>query len=77
MSCLFEHSVSHQQSIFLNDFMCDQDIDFLCLNETWHRSGDYFTLNEATPTGYKYIEKARSSGRGGRLAVFYRYTLGP
>ena len=63
------------KTLILNYFISDHDIDILCLSETWHRSGDYLTLNETTPAGYNYIEKACSSGRGGGLAVFYRYTF--
>ena len=51
------------------------NIDFLCLSETWHKNGDYLSLNEATPPGYKYFEKARNSGRGGGLALIYLETF--
>ncbi|XP_060929417.1 uncharacterized protein LOC133003646 [Limanda limanda] len=40
-----------------------------------NRPGDYSVLNEACPPGYKYMEKARSSGRGGGLAVMHRAEL--
>ena len=44
----------------------------MCLTETWHKPGEYSVLNEACPPGYNYMEKARSSGRGGGLAIIHR-----
>jgi len=47
----------------------------LCLTKTWHKPGDYSVLNEACPPGYNYMEKARSSGRGGGLDIMHRAEL--
>ena len=47
----------------------------MCLSETWHRPEVYSALNEACPPGYFYHEKARSTGRGGGLAILHRGEL--
>ena len=62
---------NNNKALTVNELVHDEQIDFLTITETWNSSGEYITLNEATPAGYKYIEKARS-GRGGGLAVIYR-----
>ncbi len=35
----------------------------------------FSVLNETCPSGYCYLQKARSTGRGGGLAVVYRNQL--
>lgn len=47
----------------------------MCLTETWHQPEVYSALNEACPPGYSYLEAARSTGRGGGLAVIHRQDL--
>ena len=40
----------------------------MSLTESWDQSGVYSALNEACPPGYRYMENACSTGRGGGLA---------
>jgi len=54
---------------FYVDF--NRKLDFMCLTETWQNQMDFLALNQATPQGYSYIQKPRSSGRGGGLAVIH------
>lgn len=53
----------------------DKGIDFMCLTETWQQPEVYSALNEVCPPGYSYLEKARSTGRGGGLAIIHRNAL--
>ena len=46
----------------------------MCLVETWHKPGDHLLLNEANPS-YNYMERARTSGRGGGLLIIHRTEL--
>ncbi|CAM4584818.1 unnamed protein product [Leuciscus chuanchicus] len=46
-------------------------IHFMCLVETWQQPEVYSSLNEACPPGYTYLSKARTTGRGGGLAVVH------
>lgn len=57
-------------SCLIHDHILAQEID-LCLTETWQRPEVYSVLNETCPTGYSYIERAHSTGRGGGPAVYY------
>ena len=59
------------KSPVLQECILDNMIDMLFLTETWQQAGDFFALNQATPTNFKYICKPRSSGRGGGLAVIF------
>uniref|UniRef100_A0A8C2IIF8 Reverse transcriptase domain-containing protein n=1 Tax=Cyprinus carpio TaxID=7962 RepID=A0A8C2IIF8_CYPCA len=47
----------------------------MCLTETWHQPDVFSVLNETCPPGYCYLQKARSTGRGGGLAVIHRSDL--
>jgi exonuclease III len=45
------------------------------MTETWHSASDDVRLRLATPDGYAIVDVARSSGRGGDVAVIYRKHL--
>ena len=62
-------------STFCNDFISSKKLDFIMLTETWSSLGDYVALNEACPPGFIHVQKPRTSGRGGGLAVIYRENL--
>ncbi|KAE8298225.1 hypothetical protein D5F01_LYC02717 [Larimichthys crocea] len=62
----------NNKSLILNEFITDNNLDFLCIAETWHSPLDFFSLNQTTPTGYTYMDNPRPEGRGGGVAAFYR-----
>lgn len=47
----------------------------MCLTETWQQPDVFSVLNEACPSGYTYIQKSRSTGRGGGLAIIHHKDL--
>lgn len=55
----------------LCDIVLDKKLDFFSLCETWHQPNDYLNLNMCTLPGYTYLDRPRSTGRGGGLAVIY------
>ena len=62
----------NNKSLILNEFITDNNLDFLCLTETWHKPLDYFSLNQTTPTGFTYTDQPRPEGRGGGIGAVYR-----
>uniref|UniRef100_A0A1A8S1F5 Endonuclease/exonuclease/phosphatase domain-containing protein n=1 Tax=Nothobranchius rachovii TaxID=451742 RepID=A0A1A8S1F5_9TELE len=41
------------------DLLSDNNLDFLCLVETWQHPNDFSSLNDAAPQGYVYTSKSR------------------
>ncbi|CAJ1050928.1 LOW QUALITY PROTEIN: uncharacterized protein LOC116399339 [Xyrichtys novacula] len=72
---LFNTRSLTSKGLILQDFIMDNKLDFLFLTETWHKPLDYFSLNQATPTGYTYIDKPRLEGRGGGIATIHNKDL--
>ncbi|XP_031723968.1 uncharacterized protein LOC116394789 [Anarrhichthys ocellatus] len=56
----------------INEFITDNNLDILCLTETWQKHLGYYALNQTTPTGYHYLDKPRPDGRGGGIAPLHR-----
>ncbi|XP_075868585.1 uncharacterized protein LOC142879305 isoform X3 [Nelusetta ayraudi] len=69
---LFNTRSLNNKALILKKFITDNNLDFFCLTETWHKPLDYFSLNQTTPPGFTYIEKARPNGRGGGIAAVHR-----
>ena len=42
------------KALIVNDMISDNNLDVLCLTETWLKPNDYITLNESTPQDYCY-----------------------
>ncbi|KAL7831043.1 hypothetical protein SRHO_G00305450 [Serrasalmus rhombeus] len=72
---LFNVQSLTNKSCLIQDHISDRGLDLMCLTETWHRPEAFSVLNEACPSGYSYLQKARSTGRGGGLTVIYRSDL--
>ncbi len=72
---LFNTQSLTNKSCFIHDHIQDKGLDIMCLTETWHQPDVFSVLNETCPSGYCYLQKARSTGRGGGLAVIYRNQL--
>ena len=65
----------NNKGLLIYDIITDRKSDFLCLTETWQHQQDVFTLNQATPPGYIYIQKPCSNGHGVGLAVIHRANI--
>ena len=65
----------NNKALILNEFITDNNLDFLCITETWHNHLDYFSLNQATPPGYTYIDQPRPTGKGGGAASIHKKDL--
>lgn len=61
----------NNKTALITDTILDRKIDILCLSETWHKDNDYLNLNMCAPSGYKYIDVPRASGKGGGLAAVF------
>ena len=65
----------NNKALILNEFITDDNLDFLCITETWHNHLDYYSLNQATPPGYTYIDQPRPTGKGGGVASIHKKDL--
>ena len=49
----------------------DNNLDVLCLTETWLKPNDYITINESTTQDYCYKHEPLLKRKGGGVAVIY------
>ena len=56
----------------INVGITERSLDVMALTETWHTASDDNCLCLATPPGYAVVEVARTSRRGGGVAVIFR-----
>ncbi|KAK2893970.1 hypothetical protein Q8A73_016454 [Channa argus] len=63
------------KSCLIHNHILENETDIICLTETWHKPEAYSVLNESCPPGYTYLEKARTTGRGGGLVIIHREDL--
>ena len=73
--CLNPWSVCNK-SLSIFDFILEQDIDVLCITETWltGTEKDSSVISELVPKGYSLLHNPRSS-RGGGIAIIHRSTI--
>lgn len=62
----------HTLILILNWFITENNLDFPCHTETWHKPLDYFSLTQTTPTEFTYIDEPFLKGCGGGVAPIYR-----
>lgn len=60
----------------LNDFIVANEIDVLCITETWLKSNNQLIINELSPKGYIFQHVARK-GRGGGIGILFKKALKP
>jgi len=53
----------------------ERSLDVLALSETWHDNRSDVSLRLCTPDGYTVVDAARTTGRGGGVAIGFRRHL--
>ena len=59
----------------MSALISDLKLDVIALSETWHSGSDDVRLRLATPDNYAVADSARTTGRGGGVAVIFRKSL--
>ncbi len=72
---LFNTQSLTNKSALNHDFISDDSFDLICLTKTWHKDGDYFHLNEASPQGYKYIRNVHFRSHIDGIAVLCKNSI--
>ena len=57
---------------FITDYACENDIDILCLTETWLTDNDASLISAIVPHGYKFQHLPRNDRRGGGVGVLFK-----
>ena len=57
---------------FITDYACENDIDILCLTETWLTDNDACLISAIVPHGYKFQHLPRNDRRGGGVGVLFK-----
>ncbi len=72
--CLLNTRSVRNKALVVKDYVVEQDIDVLCLTETWLKpgTGDVPKIGDLKPEGYKLPHEPRIKGRGGGVGVLHR-----
>ena len=57
---------------FITDYACKNDIDILCMTETWLTDNDASLISAIVPHGYKFQHLPRNDRRGGGVGVLFK-----
>ena len=63
------------KTVAVHTTITEQSLDVLALTETWHDNSNDASLRLCTPDGYALVDAARTTGRGGGVAVLFRKHL--
>jgi len=76
--CILNARSICNKCLLLNEFVVENEIEILCLTETWlksNNSNDQLIINELTPTGFLFHHVPRNNGRGGGVGILYKKSL--
>ena len=74
--CLLNCRSVNKKELQIRDYIIDNDIDCVCLTETWLRNEcSDFSAGQITPTGYVFVHKPRLLGRGGGVAFLAKKNI--
>ena len=69
--CMFDRCVV--RTFFFNtDYACENDIDIMCLTETWLTANDASLISAIVPHGYKFQHLPRNDRRCGGVEVLFK-----
>lgn len=74
--CILNSRSVCNKALLLNDFIVANEIDVLCITETWLKSNNQLIINELSPKGYIFQHVARK-GRGGGIGILFKKALKP
>ena len=57
------------KSLQMYDLIIQENLDFMCISETWARSMTDECLFASCPADYKFVSRSRSRQRGGELLL--------
>ena len=64
-----------KKETILNDFVINENLDCLFLNETWLTQDSRTEIGQLKPTGFNFAQNPRSYARGGGVAVLFKKKL--
>ena len=69
--------MKNRTALFLNDFITANNIDIICITDTWLTQLDTVDISVLEGNNYTFSHIVRDNGRGGGVGVIFKstYTL--